>query len=134
MIYPKCPNCKKEYTQSTKNAKSVRCYSCMHVFAPSTSIELSSDTETKDANKIILTKSEKSFLLQDKELKCEILFPEWFLIMREIKTLKSFTFIDAENKTVAMFKPYIVKNSFDVAIELAPINIGKRFEEMSSLN
>ena len=54
--------------------------------------------------------------------------------MRDLKCLKNFTFIDGKNKCAAMFKPYINKNLFDVSIELAPIHIGKRFEQMNSLN
>ena len=135
----KCEHCKRTKAIDDKNIPSsltLNCDYCGRKLTLPIKLELDADADNigLNINKIHLTKEKTTFILQELELKCEIPFPEWFLIMRDLKCLKNFTFIDGKNKCAAMFKPYINKNLFDVSIELAPIHIGKRFEQMNSLN
>lgn len=69
----------------------------------------------------------------DQQLKAAVPVAEWYIIMRQLKSLVPFTWIDAENKCVAYFRPYINMGLFEVAIELAPINIGARFTDMTAV-
>lgn len=66
-------------------------------------------------------------------LKAAVPVAEWFVIMRHLRSLSSFTFVDAENKCVAYLRPYVHGGLFEVAIELAPIEIGPRFNEMNAV-
>lgn len=129
-----CPKCKRELGTAVLNSGRIAYCPCGHSFVYYAIIELEPDADNigSNVNKIKLTKEKTLFRLEELELKCEIPFPEWFMIMRDCKTLKHFTYIDAKNQCVAMFKPYISNSLFDVAIEIAPINIGKRFEQMNS--
>ena len=65
------------------------------------------------------------------KIKSAISVAEWYVIMRNLRSLNPFTWIDPENKCVVYFRPYINAGVFEVAIELAPINIGVRFNEMN---
>lgn len=69
----------------------------------------------------------------DNPLKVAIPVAEWFVIMRNLRSLTPFTFIDSQNKCVAYLKPYIHNAIFEVAIELAPIEIGERFTAMTTV-
>jgi len=70
---------------------------------------------------------------EEQQLKADVPVAEWYIIMRQIKSLSPFVWIDAENKCMASFKPYINDNTFEVAIELSPINTGARFNDMSMI-
>ena len=133
-----CPKCGKIH-EVESGILSMYCngpFGCGKLFQINIEVNLEPDAENigSNINSIKLTKEKTFFRLEELELKCEIPFPEWFMIMRDLKSLKNFTYIDAKNQCAAMFKPYITKNLFDVAIEIAPIHIGKRFEQMNSLN
>lgn len=67
------------------------------------------------------------------KLKTAIPVAEWYVIMRHLKSLTPFTFVDPDNKTVAYFRPYVSGGTFEVAIELAAINIGPRITEMTAV-
>jgi len=66
-------------------------------------------------------------------LKAAVPVAEWFVIMRHLRSLNPFTFVDAENKCVAYLRPYVHGGLFEVAIELAPIEIGPRFNDMNAV-
>lgn len=66
-------------------------------------------------------------------LKVAVPVAEWFVIMRHLRSLNPFTFIDAENKCVAYLRPYVHGGLFEVAIELSPIEIGTRFNDMNAV-
>lgn len=67
------------------------------------------------------------------KLKVAIPVAEWFLVMRNLRSLNPFTFIDSENNCVAYLRPYIYGGSFEIAIEIAPIAIGPRFNSMNAV-
>jgi hypothetical protein len=67
------------------------------------------------------------------KLKTAVPVAEWYVIMRHLKSLTPFTFVDPDNKTVAYFRPYVSGGTFEVAIELAAINIGPRITEMTAV-
>lgn len=71
--------------------------------------------------------------VDDNNLAIKVAVPvaEWYVIMRQLRSLNTFTFVDTENKSVAYFRPYIYGDLFEVAIELAPIQIGPRFNDMN---
>lgn len=69
----------------------------------------------------------------EQQLKAAIPVAEWYIIMRQLKSLIPFTWIDPENKCVAYFRPYINTGVFEVAIELVSINIGARFTDMNAV-
>lgn len=66
-------------------------------------------------------------------LKTAVPVAEWYVIMRHLRSLAPFTFVDTENNTVAYFRPYIHGGLFEVAIELAPIHVGPRVTEMTAV-
>jgi len=66
-------------------------------------------------------------------LKAAVPVAEWYVIMRHLRSLNPFTFVDAENKCVAYLRPYVHGGLFEVAIELAPIEIGPRFNDMNAV-
>jgi len=66
-------------------------------------------------------------------LKAAVPVAEWFVIMRHLRSLNPFTFVDAENKCVAYLRPYVHGGLFEVVIELAPIEIGPRFNDMNAV-
>lgn len=66
-------------------------------------------------------------------IKVAIPVAEWYVIMRQLRSLAPFTWLDPDNQSVAYFKPYINGVLFEIAIELAPINIGNRFKEMNQV-
>ena len=66
-------------------------------------------------------------------LKAAIPVAEWYVIMRQMRALAPFTFVDTDNKTVAYLRPYIAGGVFEVAIELAPIQAGPRVTEMTAV-
>lgn len=72
-------------------------------------------------------------ILRCEELHLQVSIPvaEWFVIQRKLRSLEPVTWIDPESKCVAYLRPYILSNTFDVAVELAPINIGTRFQQIS---
>jgi hypothetical protein len=67
------------------------------------------------------------------QLKTAVPVAEWYVIMRHLKSLTPFTFIDTDNKSVAYFRPYISNGQFEVAIELAAINVGPRIQDMTNV-
>lgn len=69
----------------------------------------------------------------DQKLKVAIPVAEWYLVLRQLRSLNEFTWVDSENKCLAYIRPYINDNLFEVAIELIGINIGPRFEEMNKV-
>ena len=64
-------------------------------------------------------------------LKAAVPVAEWYVILRHLRSLNQFTFVDAENKCILYLKPYVQGGVFEVAIELAPIEIGVRFRDMN---
>lgn len=66
-------------------------------------------------------------------LKTAVPVAEWYVIMRHLKSLTPFTFVDPDNKSVAYFRPYVSGGTFEVAIELAAINVGPRITEMTAV-
>ena len=66
-------------------------------------------------------------------IKVAVPVAEWYVIMRHLRSLNTFTFVDAENKSVAYLRPYISGGLFEIAIELAPIQIGPRFNDMNAV-
>lgn len=69
----------------------------------------------------------------DKPLKVAIPVADWFVVLRQIKTMNQTSFLDTENKCVAKFHPYILNNVFEVAIELIPCELGARFSEINKV-
>lgn len=67
------------------------------------------------------------------KLKLSIPVAEWYVILRHLRSLQSYTWVDPEFKTVGYFRPYIHNGYFDVALEMQPVTIGDRFEQMSGL-
>lgn len=70
---------------------------------------------------------------QPQALKVAVPVAEWFVIMRHLRSLNPFTFVDAQNKCVAYLRPYVHGGLFEVAVELAPIEIGPRFNDMNAV-
>lgn len=66
----------------------------------------------------------------EQKLKAAVPVAEWYVIMRQLRSLSPFTWVDSDNKCVAFFRPYISQGLFEIAIELAPVNIGHRFNDM----
>lgn len=64
-------------------------------------------------------------------LKVAIPVAEWYVIMRHLRSLNPYTFVDTENKSVAYLRPFVSAGMFEVAIEVQPIHIGPRFAEMN---
>lgn len=69
----------------------------------------------------------------EQQLKAAVPVAEWYIIMRQLRSLAPFTWVDSENKCVAYFRPFINMGVFEVAIELAPVNIGARFNDMNAV-
>jgi hypothetical protein len=66
-------------------------------------------------------------------LKVAVPVAEWYVIMRHLRSLSPFTFVDSENKCVLFLRPYIHAGLFEVAIELSPIQVGARFGDMNAV-
>lgn len=69
----------------------------------------------------------------EQQLKAAVPVAEWYIIMRQLRSLTPFTWVDSENNCVAYFRPYIDMGTFEVAIELAPVSIGARFADMNAV-
>lgn len=66
----------------------------------------------------------------EQQLKAAVPVAEWYVIMRNLRSLSPFTWVDSDNKCVAYFRPFISQGMFEVSIELAPVSIGNRFNDM----
>ena len=71
--------------------------------------------------------------LDEQKIKVAIPVAEWDVIMRNLKSMNQFTFIDSENKAVAYFKPFISNGVFEVTVDVCAIQIGNRIQEMTSV-
>lgn len=74
--------------------------------------------------------------LHDDQNKIKVAIPvaDWYVILNKLKGISKCYFIDPNFNSVAHFRPFIAPdNTFDVAISLAKIKIGKRFKLMSEL-
>jgi hypothetical protein len=68
------------------------------------------------------------------KLKVSIPVAEMHVLMRKLRNLERCSYIDTQFKSVIYFKPYVSDNhTFEVSIELRPITIGQRFENLSNL-
>lgn len=69
----------------------------------------------------------------ENDLKVAIPVAEWYVIVRQMKTLKPYSYVDTDFNCVANFQPYSKDGFFEIAIELVPITVGDRFKQMSDL-
>ena len=69
----------------------------------------------------------------ENNLKVAIPVAEWYVIVRQMKTLKPYSYVDTDFNCVANFHPYNKDGLFEIAIELVPITVGDRFKQMSNL-
>lgn len=69
----------------------------------------------------------------ENNLKVAIPVAEWYVIVRQMKTLKPYSYVDTDFNCVANFQPYSKDGFFEIAIELVPITVGDRFKQMADL-
>lgn len=69
----------------------------------------------------------------ENDLKVAIPVAEWYVIVRQMKTLKPYSYVDTDFNCIANFQPYSKDGFFEIAIELVPITVGDRFKQMSDL-
>lgn len=55
----------------------------------------------------------------EQQIKCIIPITEWYIIMRQLRSLVPFIWMDSKNKSKAYFSPFINMGIFEVAIELS---------------
>jgi len=69
----------------------------------------------------------------DNKLKVSIPVAEWYVIVRQMKTLKPYSYVDTDFNCLANFHPYAKDGYFEVAIEMVPITVGDRFKQLADL-
>jgi len=69
----------------------------------------------------------------ENELKVSIPVADWYVIIRQLKTMTPYTYVDTYFNCMATFKPFINNGCFEVAIQLQPITVGDRFKQLASL-
>jgi hypothetical protein len=80
-----------------------------------------------------LSQGQIHFHCDAQNLKVAIPVAEWYVILRHLRSLHPFTWVDPQFKCVAYFRPYIYGGTFDVAVEMCPIHIGARFEQLEAV-
>lgn len=69
----------------------------------------------------------------ENKLKVSIPVAEWWVILRQLKSMQPYTYVDTDFRTVAYFRPYLFNGYFDVAVEMVGIDVGVRFKALSDL-
>jgi hypothetical protein len=69
----------------------------------------------------------------DNKLKVSIPVAEWYVIVRQLKTMTPYTYVDTDFNCTAIFRPFMHNGYFEVAIEMQPITVGDRFKQLASL-
>ena len=67
------------------------------------------------------------------KLKVSIPVADWYIILRQLKTMTKYTYVDTDFNCTANFRPFINNGIFDVAIELVPTVVGERFKQLTSV-
>lgn len=73
------------------------------------------------------------FHVDAESLKVAIPVAEWFLIMKSLRSMTNYKFVDTTNSCTIDFEPFIDSGEFDVAIDLKPIRIGTRFSALENV-
>ena len=66
-------------------------------------------------------------------LKAAIPVADWWTALRQLSTMQPYTWVDAQNKTIAYFRPVLLNGVYDVTVEIVPVKFGTRFEQLTSL-
>lgn len=69
----------------------------------------------------------------DNKLKVSIPVAEWYVIVRQLKTMTPYTYVDTDFNCSATFRPFVHNGYFEVSIEMVPITVGDRFKQLASL-
>jgi hypothetical protein len=69
----------------------------------------------------------------DNKLKVSIPVAEWYVIVRQLKTMTPYTYVDTDFNCTALFRPFMHNGYFEVAIEMQPVTVGDRFKQLASL-
>lgn len=67
------------------------------------------------------------------KLKASIPVADWYVILRQLKTMTKYTYVDTDFNCTATFRPFINNGTFEVAVELIPIVVGERFKQLNAL-
>lgn len=69
----------------------------------------------------------------DNKLKVAIPVAEWYVIVRQLKTMTPYTYVDTDFNCTAIFRPFMHDGYFEIAIEMVPVTVGDRFKQLASL-